>query len=363
MRNRIAFLLTVVLALGLCLPGCRAEGISGVVFVDAAGQGAWQAGDKTLAGVAVTDGRDVALTDAQGHYSLPAATLPALVRVTVPSGYWPTGDAYFRRVEAAGQSADFPLQARVETTPWEFVQVSDVHYFRPARLLARKWVAEINTLRPPPALVINTGDLVRDANQLAKDDDIRGVFADYAEVMSGLPAPLLNVCGNHDLPGYYGGALPPADPLFGVRAYEALVGPAWYSLDYAGVHLLVILVTRRDPATGRYTEDITDDCLAWLQKDLAVTPPDRPLLLFAHQPPELWQKKVAPLLAGRKLLGVFCGHRHEDKVYRLGDWMVYDDGALSGSWWLGPGPTGTPRGYSVVTVSADGVQREYRKAP
>jgi predicted MPP superfamily phosphohydrolase len=365
MKKRWILVLLTSAALGLFLPGCQAQpptGISGRVFVDATGSGMWAAGDQPLAGVPVSDGRDIALTDAQGRYALPAATLPGLVRVTVPTGYWPTGEGYFHRVETAAPTADFPLHERAEPTPWRFVHVSDVHYFRPARLLARKWVDEVNGLQPPPALVINTGDLVNDSNALTTDDQIRQVFADYQEVMTGLPAPLLNVCGNHDLPGY-GGKLSPDDPLWGVRGYEALIGPAWYSLDYAGVHLVVIFVTRRDPVSGRITEDITDDCRAWLEKDLAITPKDRPLLLFSHQPPELWQHKVESLLVGRKLLGVFCGHRHEDRVYQFGDWTVYDDGALSGSWWLGPGPTGTPRGYSLVTVTADGVQREYRKAP
>ena len=60
----------------------------------------------------VSDGREVAVTDAQGKYLLQAAAPPALVRLTVPTGYWPRGDQWFQRVAAAGPPVDFPLQER-----------------------------------------------------------------------------------------------------------------------------------------------------------------------------------------------------------------------------------------------------------
>ncbi len=362
MRQRLFLVLLPVLLLSLSLPGCQAAGISGTVFVDANDSGALDPGEQALAGVPVSDGREVVVTDAQGQYLLKAAPSPALVRLTVPTGYWPRGDQWFQRVATAGPPVDFPLQERPYRTPWRFVQVSDVHYIVPAQPLVRRFVEEVAALDPPPALVISTGDLVNDAGGVTDGDLIRRLFAQYLAALSDLPAPLLNLAGNHDLPGY-GGKLPLDDPLFGARGFEALVGPAWYSLDYAGHHLVMLLATRRDPDTGQVSEGVPEECLRWLEKDLAVTPRDRPLLLFSHQPPKSWQAAVAPLLAGRKILGVFCGHHHRNKVYPMGDWTVFEDGALSGGWWMGLGPENTPRGYRLVTVGPDGVTSEYKQAP
>ena len=363
MRQRLVLLLLVFALLGLGLPGCRAAGVSGTVWVDANRNGTLDAGERPLAGVPVSDGGEVALTDAQGRYRLEAAAPPVLVRLTVPTGYWPDGNAWFLRVEAGGPPADFPLQERVEKTPWRFVQVSDVHNLAPAQPLIRRFVAEVAALDPPPALVVCTGDLLNSVGGVTEEELIRRLFGQYLAVMSGLPTPLLNLAGNHDLPGY-GGTLSPDDPLFGVRGFEALVGPAWYSLDYAGVHLVMLLATRRDPATGAIRAGLPEDCRQWLERDLAVTPQDRPLLLFSHQPPSSWQGAVGPLLVGRKLLGVFCGHNHRNKVYSLGDWTVYEDGALSGGWWMGLGAEGTPRGYRLVTVGPEGItSAEYKRAP
>ncbi len=352
-----------VLAAGLVLCGCRATGVSGVVFLDANRNFVLDAGERPLAGVPVSEGREIVLTDAHGRYRLENAVLPALVRLTVPTGYWPRGDRWFRRVRAAEEQADFPLDRRAQPTPWRFVQELRIHYIAPARPLVRRFVQEVANLQPAPDLVIATGDLVHDVGPVTDGEVARRVFLRYLAVMSGLPAPLLNLPGNHDLPGY-SGTVPPSDPLFGVRGYEAAVGPAWYSLDYAGVHLVFLLTTRRDPASGRPLAGLPAECRAWLAEDLQMTPRDRPLLVFAHQPPRFWQGTVAALLHGRQLLGIFCGHHHRARVYRQGDWMVYEAGALSGGWWLGPGPQDSPRGYRLVTVGAQGViSAEYRRAP
>ncbi len=354
-------LLLALLLLGLS--GCRSAGVSGVVWEDTDADGHLGAMERPLAGVALSDGSSVVLTNAQGRYYLPDATPLTVVRLTVPSGYWPTDGAWFRRVPAAASSADFPLQARPGATPWRFVQVSDVHYVAPARPLIERFVAEVAALDPPPAFVISTGDLLNNVGTVTDPDLLRRRFAQYSAALSGLPVPLLHLPGNHDLPGY-GGSLSPRDPLFGVRGFETLVGPAWYSLDYADVHLVMLLTTRRNPSTGAVHAGLPDECRDWLARDLALTPPDRPLLLFAHQPPTSWNTDLATLLAGRRVLGIFCGHQHRDKVYRLGDWTVYETGALSGGWWLGRGTEDTPRGYRLVSVGRAGVlSSDYHQAP
>ena len=65
--------------------------VSGVVFEDRDGSGKPGAGNPGIAGALVSNGRDVAVTDAEGRYTLP---LPdeATIFVIKPSGYMPPVD-------------------------------------------------------------------------------------------------------------------------------------------------------------------------------------------------------------------------------------------------------------------------------
>ena len=224
-----------------------------------------------------------------------------------------------------------------------------MHYIVPAQALVRRFVAEVAALDPPPGLVIATGDLVNDSNQITDDEIIRRVFADYQAALTRLPAPLLSLVGNHDLPGY-GGKLPPDDPLFGVRGFEALIGPAWYSLDYAGCHLVMLLASTRDADTGQAGEGVPEECLRWLEKDLAVTPKDRPLLLFSHQPPDLLAEDRRAAGGRPRAWACSAATSTATRSTRWGDWTVYEDGALFRRLVDGPGP----RGHAPGVPGGDG---------
>jgi len=224
-------------------------------------------------------------------------------------------------------------------------------------------VQQVQALTPRPALVVVTGDLVMDSARVKDETFIRQVFGDYLQAFRGLALPLLQVPGNHDHPGAETD-LPPDAPLYGVRGYEALVGPAWYSLDWAGVHLVALDSTELLAEVQDRRAGLSDVCRAWLQRDLALVPPERPLLIFSHHPPETWRDwpEVAALLAGRRVLGIFCGHTHVVKQYEVGGIPVRQSGAISGQWWLGPCPDGNPRGFRVLRVTAEGADGPYLAA-
>ena len=349
----------------------RARRVTGTVYVDVNHNGRCDAGDKPLAGVLVSDGATIVRTDALGRYQLPPSAtglLPAtgsLVRMSIPSGYWPVGNRWFARVAPGDATAcDFTLTPQAQPSSWSMVQVSDLHYFKPAAKQLRAFCAQVNALPTgrsaltAPAFLMATGDLVVESNAASHDAAARRLFHDYAEAVAPLHAPLFTLPGNHDLPGVVS-HMAPDDPLYGKRGYEALVGPAHYSFNYGGVHILALdsNLVRPQHVRGGFSSE----CLAWLRADLSLTPADQPLLVFCHQQPVCWDNPadLQAALAGRKVLGLFCGHSHQSHNYAWDGSQAHEGGALCGFWWLKQCPDGKPRGFRLLQVTPEAVQTQY----
>lgn len=103
----------------LAAPAAGAE-VRGVVYVDADGDAARGPDEAPRPGVAVSDGRHVVATDADGRYALPGAG--RFVSVTAPSGF--TADPFYR--EGGG---DFALRPAPDSPDFFFVQLSDAHVY------------------------------------------------------------------------------------------------------------------------------------------------------------------------------------------------------------------------------------------
>ncbi|MGF2075435.1 metallophosphoesterase N-terminal domain-containing protein, partial [Enterococcus casseliflavus] len=80
-----------------------------------------------IADVAVSNGRDVVLTDADGRFELPAAT--PFVTVTVPARY-STGTWWLPAADDTQLA--FVLEPREQTLPYEFIHLTDTHLTIPA---------------------------------------------------------------------------------------------------------------------------------------------------------------------------------------------------------------------------------------
>src|ERR1039457_6405976 len=99
-------LLTVVLLAPEASRAQRGE-ISGVVFIDANGNGVRDSGERGVANVAVSNQDAVVVTDASGRYRLPRGP-NGVVFVSVPEGYRAAG-SFWRRVSDTTATGDFPL--------------------------------------------------------------------------------------------------------------------------------------------------------------------------------------------------------------------------------------------------------------
>ena len=326
----------------------------GRVFDDRDGDGIAAAGEPGIAGVVVSDGRALAVTDGEGRYRLDAREgepvfvvkpagwrlpmradgLPAAWHAPVAGEAAPRADFALRRApEATGEVVSVLLFADPQVKT-----LADVDYY------ARDIVDPLAAAGGPPAdLGISLGDIV---------DDVAGLYPDIDAVTTRLGVPWLHVPGNHDLdPGA-------ASDAGSLSAFRARYGPDTFAWEEGAASIVVlddvVLQPGQRPA---YVGGLREDQFAFLEAWLPTVPEDRLLVLAVHIPlfdtaapgrPETFRRadreRLFALLADVPKLLVLSGHRHTQRHYRHGPaegWHAaeplheYNVGAASGAFWSG----------------------------
>ncbi len=336
----------------VCLAGTTlAAEVRGRVFLDANGNGQADPGEPGIANVLVTDGVTVVVTAEDGSYRLPIAEARAVICMTRPAGYAPTGS--FWQWSDGSAPADFGLVEEAQPEDFFFVHVTDSHLGRLD--LFKEFAQRINRFPIPLAFVINTGDLVGGVD-VVPVEAAKAQFDRYIEGAAEFEVPLLNVPGNHE---HVAAHLKEADkdhPWYGKGLYRKLLGPLYYSWNYGRLHFVAL-----DGTTLWYEERLGEQQLAWLKANLARTPVERPIVLFCHQSLLTIRdgEELFKLLEGRTVLAGFCGHLHRNFIENRGNVPIIHTGALSGSWWSGPNPDGTPQGFRLVHVQGESLRSAY----
>ncbi len=325
--------------------------VEGQVYVDANRNGRVDAGELGVADVLVSDGRKVVATDSAGKYRLEGDDAPLLVWVSVPRDHAPAGS--FWRVADGTRSEDFGLVPRPQSDDLTFMQITDTHIGRDDIL--KQFAEGVGKLPIPIAFVVNTGDLVGGVD-VVPPEKAPLQFERYLDAAAAFQPPLYNLPGNHEHVAFNTPQPDKTHPFFGKGLYRQLLGPTYYSWDWAGVHFIAL-----DGTSLPYQEKLGEDQLAWLKADLQFQPAEKPLVIFCHQSlPTLRDVgELAELLRDRKVLGGFCGHLHATFTTQLGGVPVYHTGAMSGSWWSGPNPDGTPQGFRLVQISGGELKTAY----
>jgi len=370
--------------------GQESDTISGAVYVDADRDSVKDEGEKGLAGVAVSNGRDIDETDRWGRYELPALE-NMTVFVTQPRGYQvPVDDdnvAQFHyhhlpegspeELRYGGLEPTGPLPAAVnfgvvrspETQAREQhcimagdLQTYDTDEVEYARKGAMKDMAERDDYTGCGPLFL--GDVV--------GDDL-SLYPDIRELMRDVNGPVRFLPGNHDLD------YDASSDEHSFDTYKQNLGPTYYSYDVGQTHI-VALDTVRYPCTPevdnaegllpecadperspQYAGRLSEDAMTWLKADLARTPRNKlvviashiPLLTFADEGERRHQVAQTPeihaMLEGRKVVAV-AGHTHSIENMRTGDlYEGWNDifgieglpfphlvaGAISGDWYSG----------------------------
>jgi hypothetical protein len=357
----------------------------GRVFDDRDGDGVASAGESGIAGVVVSDGQSLALTDGDGRYRLDARDdapvflvkpagwrlaprddgLPAAWHATRPGDGVHQGDFPLQRAAAPHDGA---LSVLVFADP-QVKSVADIDHY------ARDIVEPLRMSGMDARLGISLGDIV---------DDVPALYPHINAVTTRLGVPWLHVPGNHDID-------PDAQADTGsLTAFRASYGPDTFAWDeHAATFLVLDDVVQRPGPGAVYTGGLREDQFEFLEAWLPTLRRDRLLVLAVHIPlfdtaapgrPETFRaadrERLFALLRDVPRLLVLSGHRHTQRHHRQGPddgWHgntplhEFNVGAASGAFWSGapdaegiPDATmadGTPNGHALLEIDADGGYR------
>jgi len=255
----------------------------GTVYLDRNANGRRDPGEPGLGGVAVSDQRAVAVSDANGLYRLPDSdgSFSGLVFVSIPDGYAVVG-SFFRAAPATTITAvDFGLRSAPPARSFTFVHASDTHIAPASRARTVRLRALVDSIKPD--FVVITGDLVRDALRVG-EAEATGYFDLFVAEAALFHVPLWTVPGNHENFGIERdkSGVPTSNALYGRAMYRTRRGPDYYSFTRGGVHFVALNSVDIDDT--RYYGHVDSLQLAWLAADLAAIPASMPVVTFNHIP-------------------------------------------------------------------------------
>lgn len=354
-------------------PDADQDVLDGAVFDDRNRNSQQDPGEHGIAGVEVSNGREIVTADRQGRYEISVRD-GETVFLTQPAGYqvpvdednvaqffythMPAGSPELRYggIDPTGplpDAVDFPLTRTTDTLSRDqrCLIGGDIQTYTQEEVdyALRGAFADL-TQRTDftgcGALFI--GDIVGD------DLDL---YDQTRELTSLLNGPARFLPGNHDLDL-------DADYDHRFDTYRSQFGPDYYSYDAGDVHVISLNTVQHSqgaPYNGTYNGGIDDEQLAWLRQDIANTPEDKLIVLATHIPLLNWhdqgsdRHQVDQVQAIHDIIGdrpavAFGGHSHTLEVMREGDSMEgwkslygvdelpFDHitaGAISGDWYTG----------------------------
>jgi len=384
--------------------GDGADMARGTVFLDGNRNSVLDEGETGIEGVTVSNGRETAVTDADGRYELPAYGDMNLF-VTKPAGYAVPVDEdmvpqfnyvhkqagspplRFGGIEPTGplpEAVNFPLIEDAVGEEFACMAFGDVQPYSEREIgYARETVGRmlLNRDTSDVECLIFQGDVM--------GDDL-SLYPRFKQIIAQGRIPQYYVAGNHDVD------FDAEDDVHSFDTFRREWGPEYYSFDIGNVHF-VVLDNVRYPCNGvddhpfcnpaeapTYNGVIHSRQMAWLANDLATVPEDKLIVFNAHIPFQTFtdaaeQKhqtdnfsELVEILGDRPALGL-SGHTHTTEQILPGEFFEgFEEhtgvgpapfhqivtGGVSGSWWAGdfnedgiPHGTqrlGSPRGFYVL---------------
>lgn len=318
----------LLLAAAFLLPALVSAQLRGTVFQDTNRNGVREASEKGMAGISVSDGKNVVKTKADGSFELPDNPKARFVTVTTPSGYKP-GDAHYLKVAPGTGSYDFGLVRSGNTGAFEFIQITDTETYTP-----KEWLDNLKAYvaANPTAFIMHTGDICY----------MPGLDFHAVNVRSKqMGVPMYYTIGNHDL----------VKGEYGEQYFENYFGPTWYSFEVGNVHFLALPMLGGDHAPSYSKKQV----LEWIKNDLALTDPNKKVIMFNH---DLWfQGDDVVLRAGgdsidmkkHNLVAFIYGHWHSQYAKEVDGVMTFcastpDKGGIDHS----------PACFRVISIDAEG---------
>ncbi|MEM0897133.1 MAG: calcineurin-like phosphoesterase family protein [Verrucomicrobiota bacterium] len=365
-----------------------AEVARGLVYHDVNKNGVRDEGEPGVAGVAVSNQREIVETDAEGRWELPhdddtiffvikprgwmtpvnEEQLPQFYYIHKPEGSPP--NFRFKGVDPTGPlpaSIDFPLHKANEPDQFKAIFFADPQASSVEHLEFIKHDVLTELIGTDARFGVTLGDILGDQLDLYPKSN-----ADVALI--GIP--WFNVIGNHDL------NFDSPDDADSDETFHRFFGPNYYSFDYGPVHFIVLdnIDWAYSPTDGHrrarrgYRGGLYEEQFDFVTNDLALVPEEKLVCLLMHIPLTTMHDhaKLFRLIEERPYTMSISGHTH----WHAHQYLDADDGwrgktphhhivnvTVSGTWWKGiKGETGiphtmmrdgAPNGYSIITF--DGV--------
>ena len=256
----------------------HATEVSGVVFDDTNRNGARDAGERGVAGVAVSNQDTVVTTDAAGNFRL-SGEGTGVIFVSMPNAYRAVGPWW--RPSNSAEPLSFAIARDEPSTELTFIHASDTHISPASLARTQRLRALVDSIRP--GLLLITGDLVRDALRVG-EAEATGYYELFSRERNAFRTPVFTVPGNHENFGIERDTshVPTTHPLYGRGMYHHYFGPDYYSFTRGGVHFVGLNTVDIDDQ--RYYGHVDSLQLAWLERDLALVPATMPVVTFDHIP-------------------------------------------------------------------------------
>lgn len=408
------------------VPGAEAaagESVAGVVFHDLSRDGVRQDDEPGVAGVIVSNGRDVTQTGADGSYSLPVfdnmtvmVSEPAAWDVPVnasgvPQFFYhhkPEGTPEPLRyggLEPTGplpQAINFPMIRTGTQDQFSCVMMGDTQPYSNTEVsYVRDGVLDSLLERDlgGAECVVMLGDVM--------GDDLR-LLPRFMDLFSVLDLPQYYIHGNHDYD------FDATSDAHSADSWRQIYGPNYFSYEIGNAVFIALdnvvypcgpeddgpggRSACADPERTVYNGRVTDDQMAWLEATLDLIPEDKLIVMMHHIPFVSFidsntgrhqtdnLAEIHALLAGRPAVS-FSGHTHTFEYLSAGEWyqgweeqvgvtrLPFDHivgGAPSGNWFQGDlgfdgtpmafARGGTPPGYMIVDFDGSDFQVSFHAA-
>lgn len=375
----------------------------GTVFESRSGNVQRRQGDPGLADVLVSNGCDVARTDADGRWRLPIAPGDSVFVIKPPNWdtahsphglprfsylYQPLGSPLAHRhagVAPTGSlpaSIDFALTRKPESACFEALLLSDTQPENEAELAYLRDDIIGGLIGSDVAFGINHGDVV--ADDLA-------LYPRYLDLLRTTGVRWHHCPGNHDL------NWDAADDRYARETWKRYFGPRHYAFQH-GQAVFILLDNvhyagrRAGGANGNYAGRFGDTQLQFVGNLLRHVPREHLVVVSMHIPlvshhgdsnpadTTVDRQALLELLSDRPHTLSLSGHMHTTEHHYLGADAGFSGPAphhhhvltaASGSWWCGPRDSrgipcadsvdGTPNGLHILSI--DGSRYTTRFVP
>lgn len=385
--------IAVCLSLAIRMAAAQDYNVVGTVLCDG----------KPVAGAVVSDGEQIAVTDAAGAYGLCSSKQCGYVFLSIPTGYEVKADGVIPRhfVPLKGEPvdrADFEL-VKTENDRYTLFVLNDIHLTNTVaqqdiRQFREKFVPDSReilrtTLGKQYALTL--GDMTTDSRWYRNNFGL----PEYLKEMERIPAiPIFHSMGNHDNDPK-GSHTPEAWDSVAVKTYRRVIGPNYYSFNLGKVHYVmldnIVYLGPRKMENGKTRWDfkvyVDETQLGWLEQDLSQVKKSTPLIVCMHAPlfgckalkdgrARLTKKftekgtadKFLEKLNGFKKVYLLTGHTHVNRHYVYSKQLAeHNNIAVAASSWklYGEGrrhmaKDGTLGGYAIYHVDGKKISWSYK---